>query len=163
MKYEKSDLDTAARTLYGEIRGGDIIQKQGVAWVIRNRAEHPRWWGHTIVEICLRFDPKTKIHQFSCWNYGDVNRNKLLNVEIRDPIFKLCLDVMRDVLDDKIKDPTTSCDHYCHHSSRPYWARKTEPVYQDGMHNFYRLELKGANERHDNDDNRNTEGGGIVP
>jgi hypothetical protein len=31
------------------------------------------------------------------------------------------------------------------------------------MHNFYRLELKGANERHDNDDNRNTEGGGIVP
>ena len=38
-------LDLLARTVWGEARGECFRGKLAVAWVARNRAEHPRWWG----------------------------------------------------------------------------------------------------------------------
>ena len=47
------------------------------AWVIRNRADNPRWWGNDITDVCL------KKYQFSCWNHNDPNYPRLTNEATR--------------------------------------------------------------------------------
>ena len=58
------DLDTMARTMWGECRGCDTEGQIGVANVINNRVNARRWYGKTHKEVCL------KEWQFSCWNEG---------------------------------------------------------------------------------------------
>ncbi|MBC8157732.1 MAG: cell wall hydrolase, partial [Alphaproteobacteria bacterium] len=89
MKHD--ELDIMARTVWGEARGEDEIGKIAVAHVIKNRAKHPKWWGKTIMEVCL------KPWQFSCWNKKDPNREKMDAVTTNDPTFKLCLSVCKNV------------------------------------------------------------------
>ena len=65
------DLDTMARTMWGECRGCDTEGQIGVANVINNRVNARRWYGKTHKEVCL------KEWQFSCWNEGDPNKEKM--------------------------------------------------------------------------------------
>lgn len=133
------ELDVAARTLWGEIRNGNTAQKTGVAWVIRNRVDNPRWWGRDIAGVCRR--EHKGVHQFSCWNEGDPNRAKMEAVTDDDLAFVDCKAVLRLVFGGMAEDPTNGADHYCTLASKPWWAKDNEPVHQDGKHKFYRLEL----------------------
>ena len=77
------DIDTLARTIYGEARGEDRQSKIAVACVILNRVQQRKQCGYrnidgrkipTIAATCL------KPWQFSCWNEKDPNRKVILKV-----------------------------------------------------------------------------------
>src|SRR5262245_20911607 len=85
------DLDVMARPVWGEARGEPLDGKTAVAWVIKNRADHPGWWGHGIAGVCRQ------PWQFSCWNPDDPNRAKLIGVTARDEMFRDCLMVVAGV------------------------------------------------------------------
>jgi hypothetical protein len=65
------DRDTLIRTLYGEARGESEAGQVAVVHVIRNRVLHRRTSAH--VE-CMR------PWQFSCWNEGDPNRARMIEM-----------------------------------------------------------------------------------
>ena len=88
--YRTEDLDTLARTLYGECRSESREGKIAVAHVIKNRADNPKWWcrksgdgipDDTIEAVCRH------PWQFSCWNLDDPNRPKLLAATPADKKF----------------------------------------------------------------------------
>src|SRR3546814_19914801 len=90
------DVDTLARTVFGEARGEPMPGKIAVAWCIRNRVEldlhddgKPDWWGEGYTAVCR------KSWQFSCWNENDPNLPKLRSVTLDDPGFRDCMHAAR--------------------------------------------------------------------
>ena len=127
------DLDVMARTLFGEARGEPLEGKIAVAWVIRNRADHPGWWGSGIAGVCKQD------RQFSCWNENDPNRAKLLAGTPKDEMFRECLAAVAAVLSDNVPDPTQGSMHY-KVSTLTWpgdWGPEKEPVLILGNHAFY--------------------------
>lgn len=128
------EIDTCARTIWGEARGEGSIGMQAVAAVIQNRlkiakAKGKFWWGNSVIEICQ------KPYQFSCWNRDDPNYRKILNVDQRDPAFVKALNTARIRLD----DPTHGATHYHAVGIYPFWARNQQPTATIGRHIFYRI------------------------
>lgn len=124
-------LDTAARTVWGEARGEPWDGKVAVAWVIRNRADNPGWWGRNVAEVCLQ------PFQFSCWLHNDPNRVKCIQateVDLRE-----CRKAVEAVFDGTEPDITNGADHYHHKTILPRWATGEKPVAIIGDHKFYRL------------------------
>ncbi|MCC8991403.1 MAG: cell wall hydrolase [Streptococcus sp.] len=141
-----SDLDVMALTVWAESRGESIQGQTAVAWVIKNRWLHPRWWSRhrdsipddTIAAVCR--DP----WQFSAWNPHDPNRQRLEGTKLlSDLSFKAIRKICEMVLRDELPDPTGGADHYCVSKIARYtnWARGKAPVKTIGRHSFYRLEL----------------------
>lgn len=64
------NIETVARTLYGEARGQGLLDQLGVLAVIRERAMRPGWWGRTWEGVCRH------PWQFSCWHgeHDDAHR-----------------------------------------------------------------------------------------
>ncbi len=125
------EIDVLARTLWGEARGEGEAGMAAVAAVIVNRARRPGWWGRDIVEICKR------PWQFSCWNAGDPNREKLLRVGNDDAAFAAALRIARLALAGALPDPTQGATHYHAAQIQPGWARGREPAARIGGHLFY--------------------------
>ena len=128
-------LDTLARTIYGEARSEGIAGMTAVAAVIVNRANHPRWWGHDISNVC------TTPWQFSCWNANDPNLPKLEAVTDADPAFAPALDIAARAVGGLLPDPTNGATSYydvsmLQHS--PYWSQGREPCAKIGRLIFYR-------------------------
>ena len=124
-------------TVYGEARGQPLEGQRAVAWVIRNRADHPCWWGSNIIDVCL------KKSQFSCWNADDPNYHILINKETRTlpfirALIKLCGSVL---LDDPVNDPTLGCNHYCTNSviKKTKKKKNQKPAVIIGDHAFFKL------------------------
>lgn len=145
------DIDTLARTLWGEARGEDHAGRVAVANVIMNRVRHAArhrerrgteyWWGGTPAEVCR------KPWQFSCWNDNDPNRAKLLAVDAEDPTFRECLEIARAAVDGSLEDTTHGADHYVNpRVAAPPWAEGVEPVARVGAHEFYRLYAQAPQE-----------------
>lgn len=134
-----SDLDVMTATVWGEARGEARVGQVAVAWVIRNRAENPRWWGRNIREVCL------KSYQFSCWNPNDPNYKKIISPDLKKEFnYSLIREVCQEVLDaDKLQDLSNNADHYCVTSiiHLVKWAKGKTPVALIGHHSFFRLEL----------------------
>jgi N-acetylmuramoyl-L-alanine amidase len=138
------DLDTMARTLWAEARGEGREGMEAVAAVIMNRYAKPCWWSRqkgdgipddTIQAVCR--DP----WQFSCWNRNDPNLPKLLAVDIRDPAFRLALDVAAEAMSGQLQDPTGGAHHY--KVTKLAWPKdwgpeRAEADYVCGAHSFYR-------------------------
>ena len=146
-EWADTDLDTMALTVWGEARGESAKGQIAVAWVIKNRWMHPRWWSRhsfdsipddTISAVCR--DP----WQFSCWNPSDPNRKKLEDSTTKDldsfiQIRKMC----ELVLLNEISDPTNTADHYVvtKIANSVRWARGRKPCAVIGNHSFFRIEL----------------------
>jgi len=113
------DVDTLARTLWGEARGGSPLGMKAVAAVVVNRLHRnkPDRFGASIAEVCL------KPRQFSCWNADDTNLPKLKQVTPADRRFAKCLVIAERAVRGELPDPTGGCDHY--HTTR---ARRTGPA-----------------------------------
>lgn len=132
-----NDLLALAGTLYGEIRGGTLAQKQNVAQVILNRHNSGR--RPTIRDVCLA--PK----QFSCWNGNDVNKAKILNADKLDPTnWTKCLAVAHDALVGKNVDRVDGALNYYSPSGMkdgvpPSWAKGATVTLKDGLHVFVKL------------------------
>lgn len=140
MKFNKQDIDTAARTLWGECRGEPQEGQIAVAWVIRNRAERKRFAG-ALAELEGGVDRVCKAKwQFSCWWDQQATALKALPAER----LEVQADLVRGVLGGITPDPTNGADHY-HTIARPgyadvwppNWAPTMAEVARFGGHVFY--------------------------
>ena len=142
------DLKIMALTVWAESRGESHLGQRAVAWVIRNRFEHPGWWSRTegfpygsIAAVCRC------PWQFSCWNSNDPNRARLDDPETREradylAIRALCKNVL---VEPQSADPSRRADHYCtkEASRKTKWALTRTPCAEIGNHRFYRIGLNG--------------------
>ncbi len=137
---EMSEYEVMARTIYGEARGeyaridGGLAALIAVGNVILNRVHSRTWFGLTVQAVCL------KPYQFSCWNVGDVNRLKLIQVPESDALYALCLMVAKGLVNGQIPDLTKGADHYyANHIQPPKWAINADERLRIGAHRFFKV------------------------
>ena len=126
-------LDIMSRTVYGEARGEGKDGWVAVAWVIKNRASKPGWWGHDVISVCL------KPMQFDCWNSNDPNSSAVASVDSSNSVFAAITAVCDDVINGTIPDPTHGATYYyvtgMHHP--PAWANGKTPCAVIGHQSFF--------------------------
>jgi len=130
------ELNILARTLWAEARGEGQPGIEAVASVIMNRVAVKSWWGTGIVGVC------TAPFQFYCWNGNDPNRVKLLQVDMHDDHFFMCLIVARQAIAGELPDNTNGATSY-KVSTLDWpkdWGAEVQPTIVIGHHSFYRLE-----------------------
>jgi len=136
-----------AMLLFGEARGEPFSGKCAVGSVVRNRVEHPRWWGHDLKGVILRHSITSSgriIYQFSCFNPDDPNRGKLLwPLQHEDnTVWDECYEVAIGILDNDLPDNTAHSDHYFDSSFTPAKLARPECLTKKlGRLAFYRLEI----------------------
>lgn len=136
--YRELEIDTLARTIFGEARGEPIEGLEAVANVVLNRARISAkkgryWWGNGIIGVCQ------KPYQFSCWNRSDPSYHRLINVTDQNIHFATCLRIARRAVIGVLKDNTKGATHYHADYISPYWAKGEVPVITIGRHIFYKL------------------------
>ena len=126
--HSEIDIETLARTVYGEARGESYRGKQAVAWVVLNRAAGKK----KLADVC-----RAK-WQFSCWNPDDPNRVKMGKVTLADSTFRDCMLAALSVVQGLAgPDPTEGSKHYHTPAVAPFWGRGKEPVCRIGNHLFF--------------------------
>ena len=135
-KVSEKDIDTLARTLWGEARGEGYSGQVAVGWAVKNRVfdgKDKSWWGEGYAGVCLA------PHQFSCWNKNHPNF-KYLSGQVPIPAAqyaqarKAALDVINGQT-----DPTAGATHYHTTSIKtPVWAKGATVTARLGNHIFYR-------------------------
>ena len=130
---EDRQIDTMARTIWGEARNQGLAGQQAVANVIMNRVKKGGWYGATPAEVCK------KKYQFSCWLPSDPNYKKLIAVDESDRQFAQCVDVARKAINGAIGDNTGGATEYHTKAIKPNWdyskLKKTASI---GDHIFYK-------------------------
>ncbi|WP_377296039.1 cell wall hydrolase [Rhizobium sp. SGZ-381] len=125
-----------ARTLYGEARDQGKAGLEAVANVVMNRAKAKSWFGKTVEHVCL------KNKQFSCWNAGDINRAKIVNLQPNsgDAIFDQCFAIAGDAIAGTLVDQTGGATHFHADTMKrfPDWAATMTPTAHIGAHIFYK-------------------------
>lgn len=130
-----SDIDTLARTIFGEQRGGGKLGMQSVANVVLNRVamaqnyvdnhahRHPLF-GDGTISLCCKMP-----YQFSCWNKNDVNLEIITKVDDSNPVFADAIQVASDVINGVLGDITDGATHYYSMklSNSPGWAIGKDP------------------------------------
>jgi N-acetylmuramoyl-L-alanine amidase len=113
-----------------EARGCSDEAIRGVLHVIKNRADHPGWWGNSVESVVLR--PQ----QFSSFNPGDPNAVKLPAPD--DPVFSMILTLTDLILNNQDEDLTGGAVNYHDSSVLPSWANPANKVAQIGPFAFYK-------------------------
>ena len=127
-----SDLDIAARTVWGEARGEPFEGQKAVAHVLLNRwrSNVGQFKGDdTLATACLRNQ------QFSIWMKDDPNFAKIHQVGWDDAHLRQSMRAVLEAIDES--DPLSGATHYHSVSIRPYWAKGHEPIKRVGRHLFY--------------------------
>lgn len=128
------EIDTMARTAWGEARGEGSTGMQAVLNVIMNRVKKGGWWGATPSEVCK------KKSQFSCWNKDDPNYKKLLEVTDANANFRKALDLADLAYNGVLPDITGGATNYLALGSlkeAPSWVKGMTKTAQIGNHTFY--------------------------
>lgn len=131
---ENEQVDTLARTAWGEARGEGREGMQAVCNVVMNRVKKGGWYGATPKEVCL------KKSQFSCWNTNDPNYPKLKAVTEADANFALAKQLAQAAVNGYLPDITNGATNYLALASlkqTPSWAGKMRQVAMIGNHTFY--------------------------
>lgn len=175
---ENPDLNVLAQTIWGEARQEGTKGMLAVGNVIKNRAEaNKKMFGQGIRGVALK--PK----QFSCWNQGDPNREKLKDILQYDKLVSLrqsptgepfnewfkkfkntgeyleyksylkAKEIAKQILDGSAPDPTKGAVYYHTLDVKPIWRTKLDQVAQYGNHVFYTLPEKISEYKADNDMN----------
>jgi len=136
--YRELEIDTLARTIFGEARSESVAGMEAVANVVLNRVRIAQdrgkyWWGNNIIGVCQ------KPYQFSCWNRSDPSYKRLIEVDASNIHFATCLRVARRAVIGALPDNTYSATHYHADYVSPFWAKGEKPVVTIGAHIFYRL------------------------
>lgn len=114
-----------AEAVVYESRGERDMGKYAVAWVIRNRAESPRW-PNTIRQV---------IHQRFQFSYiGDKHEQETPTKKDWTTAYIVGYDVLNDLIESPVNDAT----HYHEIGIIPTWARRLEIVARIDNHIFYR-------------------------
>lgn len=124
-------LQLLALCVWREARGETQDAKRGVAWAIRNRVQHPSWWGIDWVSVILK--PK----QFSSFNHDDPNATKFPT--LADTSWAASLAAAAEAFDGTGPDPVAGADHYYDDSiAKPAWAEGKTLTTKLGKLNFYK-------------------------
>ncbi|MDB5491192.1 MAG: cell Wall Hydrolase family protein [Micavibrio sp.] len=131
------EANVLARTIWGEARGEGVAGMQGVGNVVMNRVRIARqkgkfWWGNDVIGVCQ------KPYQFSCWNKGDANFEKIQAVDGRDLVFASAMRLGFRAVIGQLADITGGATHYHAAGMMPNWARGQVPSATIGRHVFYR-------------------------
>ncbi len=108
------NIDTLARTIYGEARGEGVQGMQAVANVVMNRVAAGQG---TPAEVCLA------PYQFSCWLPGNPNLSVILAVTTADPVFVEAMQIAAEAVAGTLPDITGGAVNYYNPSLvNPSWA-----------------------------------------
>ena len=182
---ENPDARILAQTIWGEARSHGATGMLAVGNVINNRAEdveNSRLFGSGIRGVALK--PK----QFSCWNEGDPNRDRLGEILQYDRLisrrqspdgtpfdewfakFKdtgdymdyrawlVAKDIAKKIIAGTAPDPTNGAVYYHTTAVKPIWRTKLDRSASIGNHVFYTLPDRLSEYKVDN-----VEGLGSVP
>ena len=132
----EQDIDTLARTIYGEARGESLSGQEAIASVVLNRVKFANnkgkyWWGNTITAVCRC------PWQFSCWNANDPNYKILIGDLQSDKFFQICRRIALRAIGGVLQDKTGGATHYHLRSLRPKWSIGKIPCTEIGNHIFY--------------------------
>lgn len=126
-----------ALTLWREARGEPFSGKIAVAQSIKNRVDHPSWWGNDLISVLIKkwqysslTDPQDR--QLTTWPKAD------------DHLFEECLTIADGVMNERFTSPLTrGADSYYDDSiPPPKWAAEHPErfVGKIGRLNFYNLD-----------------------
>lgn len=134
-----------ALTVWAEARGQPWLGILAVAYVIRNRAERPRWWGKGVSGVCL------KPFQFSCWNsekrHGS-QLDRLLDIKtLSHAAMPECMRAVDVAMAGTEPDPTNGSTYYCTKGvvDKTDWAVGKTPSAIIGDHVFFTTSIAEAN------------------
>jgi len=132
------EIDTVARTIWGEARGQGYSGMQAVANVIVNRVntvnKNPLYivrWGSGFIGVCKH------PWQFSAWNKNDPNYQKLTTVTAADAQFAVALEIAKKAVAGTLPDIIKGATYYHTTSVNPSWAKGASPVVVAYNHKFY--------------------------
>ena len=144
MKVTAGDIDTLARTLWGEARGEGVGGMMAVAQVVINRAKaaeaywarhgepHPLFGSGSLATAC------TAPHQFSCWNRDDPNRAMMDRLTWDMLVFVPCVDAAWTAAKRRDwHDITRGALHYHTCEVSPPWSQGLTPCFRLGKHVFF--------------------------
>jgi spore germination cell wall hydrolase CwlJ-like protein len=128
-----TDVFMLALAIYREARGETAAAKVAVGWVIRNRVEHPAWYGNDYSSVI------TKREQLSSFNLGEVN--SVVFGAPSDPAWHGSLQAAVDVIQSNAPDPTGGATFYFDKSmdsNPPVWAKEYAHTADIGAFHFYK-------------------------
>jgi hypothetical protein len=140
------DVDTLARTIWGEARGDGWNGMQAVANVVMNRLSVANayadgyWWGNSVQQICTMRSGNT--YQFDVWNPSDPNYSQIIAVTPADPDFANALQIATMALAGTLGDITNGATNYYAPAgvlAAPYWTAGLQPVATIGGQLFYQV------------------------
>lgn len=135
---ETDPLFVAAATAWMEDRSGAAAGMQAVLNVVVNRADNPRWWGRSILQVCL------KPMQFSSWNAGSTQLSALREAMDRnDHLWATAIGLAEKAIAGGLADLTFNADSY-YASSDPHppsWDDAAQFTVELGGQKFFRLYL----------------------
>jgi spore germination cell wall hydrolase CwlJ-like protein len=135
------DIDTLARTLWGEARGEGEPGMEAIAAVVLNRLQRStrqggrHWWGATIAAIC-----RARL-QFPCWNPANPDRRTLLVLDSQDGDFRRARAIAARAASGLLPDPTFGATHY-RSAGSPWpssWGHPRQPLATIGARAFFNL------------------------
>lgn len=123
-----------ALMVWREARSESFQGKLAVAWTVRNRVEHTKWWGTDIVGVI------TKKWQYSSMTAtGDPQLSMF--PKIGDSSFKECMVVACGVINNEFDHPAPGADsYYADYIKRPKWATDQNFVKKIGVHCFHNVD-----------------------
>lgn len=156
----QKEATVLAQTIWGEARSHGEEGMRAVGHVVLNRAQsgHPRLFGSGVIGAA------TKDKQFSCWNPGDPNRDRMAHMTEIDQQIRSGLTpdgtplqvwmktgegqeysawieakrIARSILAGKSSDPTGGALFYHTTAVHPKWSARMTPIGQIANHIFYR-------------------------
>lgn len=131
------DAHWMALTMWGEARDAGEAGLRAVGHVIDNRRRAGMHGAYVTDTVGAAF-------QFSCWNPGDPNRDKMLNVDLlaQDSgdyrMWRLARQVADEILTGRSQDPTGGALFYHSAAVSPAWSAGIPPTRRIGSHMFFR-------------------------
>ena len=102
-----------------------------VAWTIRNRVNHPSWWGNDYPSCILHH------WQYSSFNWSDVNDVKF--PKGNEPSWQVALQAAVDAFTGQATDPTDGATSYYDNSiPAPSWSKTMTFTKQIGNFLFFK-------------------------
>jgi hypothetical protein len=126
-------VDSLARTLYGEAKAYSEQDAYAIADVVMNRVNLPNW-PSTVSRVCKQD------YQFSCWNTGDPNRERIVSAARGDNAwFDKCYDIAKATVEGGPFGVTKRATHYCTPAvkAKTYWAKGKTPCDITAGHLFF--------------------------
>lgn len=138
MTDQVDEVDTLARTIYGEARGEYHGGRVAIANVIMHRVRadigndgKPDWWGEGVIGVCRAKG------QFTSWNNNDPNRPVIDLVTGENLIFSQCIAIAGAAISGRLPDLVFGSTHYHTVDVHPVWSRGHKPIIQIGRHLFF--------------------------